>query len=121
MSGRFIYFIGLLAFLCWFPDSLLFSGETASIMATAYVLPAVGIEENSKAYSAPGNADSGWQLRCPPSGSIICRIEINKAISDYCYNNKENYQIALPAETILNEAWRKSADSCIITVIYSEN
>ncbi len=120
MNGRFVYFIGLLALLCWFPDSLSFSGEAASITATAYVLPAVGIEENSNAYPA-GDTDPGWLLRCPPSGSIICRIEINKAISDYCYNNKENRQIALPAETILDEAYLNSADSCIITIIYSEN
>ncbi len=125
MTGKFLYFIGLLALFCWLPASFSLSGETASITATAYVLPAVGIEESIN-LDPDNKSDPIWLLRCPTTGSIICRIEIDDTISEYRYgrylnNDAESKQIALPTGDILAKAGCKSGNSCVVTIIYSEN
>jgi hypothetical protein len=115
MLGKIICLIAVLFCLIGYPVTTTLSGESASIRATAYVLPAVGFEENSGQLSAI-NDEPDWLIRCPSSGSLILHIETNNSISDYSYNRNTNDRILLP--DIIQQ---NAADSCVITLIYSEN
>ncbi len=115
MFGKYFYFIAVLAFMLFLPGLKTLSGESASIKATASVLPAIGFE--TYAQNNPENDLSpDWLMRCPDYGSVICRIETINSIKDYYYSVGENRQLTLP--DIISQ---NPADSCIITLIYSEN
>jgi hypothetical protein len=125
MTGKYFYLTGFLALFCWLPTSFSLSGETASITATAYVLPAVGIEKGPN-IDPDNESEPDWLIRCPTTGTVICKIEIEDTISEYSFNNNLNNdsvrkQITLPTGDILAKTGCKSSDSCVVTIIYSEN
>jgi hypothetical protein len=115
MFRKYFCLTVVFAFLFFLPGSYPLAGESASITASAYVLPAVGFEtdanNNPQSVTPPD-----WLMRCPPSGNIICRIETENMNADYYFNGNENSQEIMPR--IPEEL---SADSCIVTLIYSEN
>jgi hypothetical protein len=115
MFGKYFCFTAVLAFMLFLPGADALSGESASIKATACVLPAIGFETDAQ--NNPENDSSPeWLMRCPDYGSVICRVETINSIKDYYYSAGENRQIILP-----DMAKQNSIDSCIITLIYSEN
>jgi len=115
MLGRFLYFIAIVVFISLFPAATTLSGETGSIRATAYVLPAVGFETNSNQLTIIDN-EPDWLMRCPSSGSLILQIETISSTVNYSYSRDKNGRIKLP-----DEIQHDSSDSCLITLIYSEN
>jgi hypothetical protein len=116
MFGKYFCFTAILAFMLFLPGANALSGESASIKATASVLPAIGFETGTQ-NNPENDMPPEWLMRLPDYGSVICRIETTNSTKNYYYYSADkNRQITLPDITSQN-----SVDSCIITLIYSEN
>jgi len=125
MTGRYYYLIGFLALFCWLPVSFSFSGETALIAATAYVAPAVGIDNDFNSDSV-GDSEQNLVLRFPTMGSILCRIETSDTIFEQSFGNNHNNnvnkgRVVFPTGEIITNEGLTSANSCVVTIIYMEN